>query len=226
MGSTTTDNARSTAWAEILADYRTRTPRSAALHEAACRVMPGGDTRTIAFHAPYPLSIAHGAGCRLADADRNEYLDFFNNYTALIHGHADPRVTDAAIAQIGRGTAFPAPNPSQTRLAEILVDRVPSLDLVRFCNSGTEAVMNALRAARAFTGRERIVKAEGGYHGTYDDVEASVDPSPDAPEAGADAAPVPVLEAPGVPASTLDQVLVTPLNDVGAAERLMAERGD
>ncbi len=221
--SPTADRAR--AEAEISADYRDLTPRSAALHAAARRVLPGGDTRTIAFHAPYPLAVEDGQGCRIADADGNSYLDFLNNYTALIHGHAHPLVTEAAIRQTRRGTAFPAPNPYQTRLAETIAERVPSVDLVRFCNSGTEAVMNALRAARAFTGRDLIAKIEGGYHGTYDDVEVSVHPDPSSPLAGADPAPLPLLDARGVPANTLDNVLVTPLNDVAAAERLLAERG-
>lgn len=148
--------------ADILAGYRDRTPRSAALHDAARRSLPGGDTRTVAFHAPYPLAIEEGDGCRLLDADGNRYLDFLNNYTALIHGHGHPAVTAAAVAQTRAGTAFPAPNRAQTRLAEIIRERVASVDLIRFCNSGSEAVMQAVRAARAFTGRDLIVKIEGG----------------------------------------------------------------
>ncbi len=214
------------AEAEVLAAYRERTPQSAALHEAARRVMPGGDTRTIAFHAPYPLAIDHGEGCRVWDADGNAYVDFLNNYTSLIHGHAHPAVTAAAVAQTSRGTAFPAPNRAQTRLAELITRRVASVELVRFCNSGSEAVMNALRAARAFTGRDLIVKIEGGYHGTYDDVEVSVHPDAGSPPAGADHAPLPLLDARGVPENTVDNVLVAPYNDVEAAERLLAERGD
>ena len=209
----------------VLGDYRARTPRSGALNEAARGVMPGGDTRTVAFHAPYPLSVDQGEGCRLWDADGNEYVDLLNNYTALIHGHAHPAVSAAVAAQLPRGTAFPAPNPAQTRLAGIISERVASVDLVRFCNSGSEAVMNALRAARAFTGRDAIVKIEGGYHGTYDDVEVSVHPDPASPLAGADGAPLPFLDTPGVPANTTDNVLVTPLNDVAAVERLMAAHG-
>ena len=211
---------------EVLAAYRARTSHSEALHAAARRVMPGGDTRTIAFHPPYPLAVDCGEGCRLWDADGNVYVDFLNNYTALIHGHAHPAITEVATAQVARGTAFPAPNRVQTRLAQIITDRVASVDLIRFCNSGTEAVMNALRAARAFTGRELVIKMEGGYHGTYDDVEVSVHPDPTSPSAGPDSAPAAVLETRGVPANTVANVLVTPLNDLGAAERLLAERGN
>lgn len=211
---------------EALAAYRDRTPRSFAMHQAARRVMPGGDTRTIAFHAPYPLSIAHGVGHRTWDADGNEYIDLLNNYTALIHGHAYPPVVEAVSAQLGRGSAFPAPNEQQTKLAEVIAERVASVDLVRFCNSGTEAVMNALRAARAFTGRDLVVKIEGGYHGTYDDVEVSVHPDPDDAAAGADRAPRGVLTTAGVPENTLRNVEVLPLNNSAAAERLFAARGD
>jgi len=210
---------------ELLDAYRDRTTRSRALHEAACRVLPGGDTRTIAFHAPYPLSILEGHGSRIVDADGHAYLDFLNNYTSLIHGHGHEAVTEAVTAQISQGTAFPASHPAQARLAEIMTERVASVDLIRFCNSGTEAVMNAIRAARAFTGRDVIVKMEGGYHCTYDDVEVSVHPDPVDPAAGIPGAPIGVLGAAGVPANTTANVLVTPFNDVDAVERLLAERG-
>ena len=129
-------------------------------------------------------------------------------------------------ALVPKGTAFPAPNEAQTRLAEILVERVASVDLVRFCNSGTEAVMNAIRAARAFTGRDLLIKMEGGYHGTYDDIEVSVHPDPHDLASGPDFAPVGVLGTRGVPANTVENVAVTPLNDVAAAERLFRERSE
>jgi glutamate-1-semialdehyde 2,1-aminomutase len=109
-------------------------------------------------------------------------------------------------------------------LAEILTARVASVDLVRFTNSGTEATMNAVRAARAFTGRDLIVKMEGGYHGTYDDFEVSV--HPDLAAAGTDDAPIPTLDTQGVPQNTLESVFIIPYNDVAGAERLFAERGD
>src|SRR5215213_7959606 len=216
---------RSEVEAEVIADYRASSPRSAALHEAARRVMPGGDTRTVAFHAPYPLVITQGQGCRVQDADGRTYVDLLNNYTSLIHGHAHPAVVAAVSERLPFGAAFPAPNEAQTRLAQIIVDRVASVDMVRFCNSGSEAVMNALRAARAFTNRDLIVKMEGGYHGTYDDVEVSVRPDPGDPAAGPDRAPTALLGTRGVPENTIDNVLVTPLNDIEAVERLMRERG-
>ena len=225
VSSTLDSRTRSQVEAEVVADYRATSPRSAALHEAARQVMPGGDTRTVAFHAPYPLVISAGQGCRIHDADGRTYVDLLNNYTSLIHGHSHPAVVAAVAERLPSGTAFPAPNEAQTRLAEIIVDRVASVDLVRFCNSGSEAVMNALRAARAFTGRDLIVKMEGGYHGTYDDVEVSVRPDPRDPASGPDHAPVGVLGTRGVPANTADNVVVTPLNDIDAVERLLRERG-
>jgi len=217
---------RSEIEADVVADYRASSPRSAALHESARKVMPGGDTRTVAFHAPYPLAVAEGQGCRIQDADGRTYIDLLNNYTSLIHGHGHPAVVAAVSAHLPTGTAFPAPNEAQTKLAEIIVDRVASVDMVRFCNSGTEAVMNALRAARAFTGRELVIKMEGGYHGTYDDVEVSVHPDPRDPASGPDHAPIGVVGTRGVPRNTTENVIVTPMNDVDAVSRLMRERGD
>lgn len=217
---------RSEVEADVMADYRASSPRSAALHEAAAQVMPGGDTRTVAFHAPYPLVITEGQGCRIQDADGRTYVDLLNNYTSLIHGHGHPAVVAAVGERLPFGTAFPAPNEAQTRLAKIIVDRVASVDLVRFCNSGSEAVMNALRAARAFTGRDLVVKMEGGYHGTYDDVEVSVHPDPRDPSSGPDHAPNGILGTRGVPQNTIENVVVTPLNDIEAVERLMRERSD
>src|SRR5215211_924390 len=163
----------------IVAEFRARTTRSADLASAAKRVMPGGDTRTVAFHAPYPLTVERGQGCRFVDLDGNEYVDALNNYTSLIHGHAHPAITAAVTEQLPKGTNYATAVEAQTRLAEILTSRVASVDLVRFTNSGTEATMNAVRAARAFTGRDLIVKMEGGYHGTYDDFEVSVHPDPE-----------------------------------------------
>jgi glutamate-1-semialdehyde 2,1-aminomutase len=205
-------------------DFRGRTPESARRAERAKRVLPGGDTRTIAFHAPYPLTIAEGSGCRIVDVDGNDYIDILNNYTSLIHGHAHPAITAAVTEQLAKGTSYATAIESQTKLAEILAERVASVDLVRFTNSGTEAVMNAIRAARAFTGRELIVKMEGGYHGTYDDVEISVHPELD-DFAGPDHAPRPTLDTRGVPANRLDNVLVVPFNDVDALRRTIGERG-
>ncbi len=210
-------------WQELVADYQRRTPGSAAQFAAARRVMPGGDTRTVAFHPPYPLTVDRGQGCRFIDVDGNQYIDLLNNYTSLIHGHAHPAIVAAVHEQLPKGTNFAAALAAQTRLAGILTSRVALVDLIRFTNSGTEATMNAVRAARAFTGRDVIIKMEGGYHGTYDDFEVSV--HPDLAMAGPDDAPVATLDAQGVPRNTVENVLVTPFNDANAISRLMDERG-
>lgn len=155
---------------DTTAAYEARTAASRALYERAARVMPGGDTRTGTFHRPYPLFIAHGEGAWLHDADGHRYLDLLNNFTSLIHGHSHPAVVKAMTEQEVRGTAHGTANGLQVALAETLCARVPSVQRLRFCNSGTEATLGALRAAKAFTGKPRILKMAGGYHGSHDQV--------------------------------------------------------
>ena len=215
--------ARPAAETTIETRYRERTSGSAAQYERALASLPGGDTRTIAYHAPYPLAIDRAQGAILTDVDGNEYVDFLNNYTSLIHGHAHPRLVAAATEQLKRGSAYAALSANQAELAGILRERVASVDAVRFTNSGTEAAMNAIRAARAFTGRPLLVKMEGGYHGTYDATEVSVHPDPAA--AGPADAPRPVAEGRGLTPGAVADTLVLPFNDAAAAERLFAARG-
>lgn len=167
-----------------LAAFQSRTPKSRAWYERATKVMPGGDTRTGTFHLPYPLFVSRGQGCRLWDADGNEYLDFLNNFTSLLHGHAHPTVHRALVEQGTQGTVHGTANELQVRLAEMLTSRVPSVERLRFCNSGTEATLFALRAAKAFTGRVKIMKMEGGYHGSHDQVAVAMAPPYDSRPAG------------------------------------------
>jgi glutamate-1-semialdehyde 2,1-aminomutase len=148
--------------------YRARTPISRQLFQAAKAVLPGGDTRSVLYFPPYPTFVDRGYGCRVWDVDNNEYLDFLNNYTSLIHGHAHPGIVEAIANQVKRGTAFACPTASQVQLAKRLQSRMPSVEQVRFCNSGTEATLMAIRAAKAFTGRNKVLKLEGGYHGLHD----------------------------------------------------------
>ena len=121
------------------------------MHERAQAWLPGGDTRTGTLFAPYPTYMDRGAGNYLYDVDSNRLLDFTNNATSIIHGHAHPALVRAIQRQAARGTGWNAPHASQSRLAQLLCERVPSLERVRFCNSGTEANMNAIKAARACT---------------------------------------------------------------------------
>lgn len=162
---------------DIVDRYKKRTINSQKNYERACKSLAGGETRSVSMYNPYPLTIAEGKGSKIFDADGNTYIDFLNNYTSLIHGHAHPDITNAIIEAAKKGTAAPMGIEEQVILGEMLVNRVPGVDKVRFCNSGTEATMFALRAARAFTGKDGIVKAIGGYHGTTDPFEYSVAPS-------------------------------------------------
>jgi glutamate-1-semialdehyde 2,1-aminomutase len=201
------------------AAYRQTTPGSRALYERAIQVMPGGTTRTTTYFPPYPLYIERGEGCRVWDVDGAERIDMLGNYSAMILGHGHPKVVEAIRRQAARGTGFAAANPVEVELATILCERVPSLDAVRFCNSGTEATMFAMRLARAFTGRPKIARMEGGYHGTHDYAEVSTHPAVD--EAGPEDAPVARPDSMGTPAWALDQVVVLPYNNPDAAERII-----
>jgi len=199
--------------------YRQTTPGSRAIHQKAVAVMPGGTTRTTTYFDPYPLYIERGEGCRVWDADGTERIDFLGNYTAMILGHAHPKVVEAIRRQAARGTGFAAANPIEVELAALLCERVPSLDAVRFCNSGTEATMFAMRLARAFTGRPKIARMEGGYHGTHDYAEVST--HPEVAEAGPSDAPIPRPDSMGTPAWVLDQTVVLPFNNPDAAEAII-----
>ena len=146
--------------------YRDRTPGSAASFEAALRVLPGGETRAVTTYPPYPVVIAEGHGARLTDVDGHGYLDLVNNYTAMVHGSAFGPVTDAVAEFLPRGFAFASPHPYQVALAELLAARVPSVQRVRFTNSGTEAALLAARIVARATGRGRLLMFEGAYHGS------------------------------------------------------------
>src|SRR6202040_1568463 len=137
----------------------------------------------------------------------------------MILGHAHPKVVEAISRQAARGTAFAAANPIEVELATLLCERIPSLDLVRFCNSGTEATMFAMRLARAFTGRPKIARIEGGYHGTHDHAEVSTHPAPT--ESGPAERPLARPDSIGTPAWALEQTVVLPFNNPDAAEEIL-----
>jgi glutamate-1-semialdehyde 2,1-aminomutase len=178
-------------------------------------LLPGANTRTTTHYDPLPLALDHGDGYRVWDVDGNEYIDLLNNYTAFVHGHAAPQITEAITAVLHRGTGFPAPIALQGSLAERIRARFESIDLLRFTNSGSEAVMMAVRAARAFTGRDEIVVAAGSYHGSWDQVS-------EIPEAAQAPAPAP----PGVPEVVRSLINVVAHNDRDDLRRVMAERGE
>jgi glutamate-1-semialdehyde 2,1-aminomutase len=190
--------------------FRAATPASAALFERAARVFPGGYTRDAIMRGPYPTFIAEGHGNVLTDADGRRITDFWFNATSLPLGHAHPAVVEAVSAQVPKGTAYFAPTAHEIALAELLVERVPSAERLRFANSGSEAVMMGVRFARAYRERSLVVKFEGSYHGSYDDVSWSVSPRLD--QVGAHDAPSAVAETAGL-AGIGERVVVLPFND-------------
>jgi glutamate-1-semialdehyde 2,1-aminomutase len=145
--------------------YVERNPESKRLHEARARVMPGGNTRTVLHVPPFPLTILRAEGARIWDADGHDYLDFLGEYTAGLYGHSHPVIRAAIEEALADGWVLGAPNRYETILAEAICARFPSIELVRFCNSGTEANIMALSTARAVTGRSKVVVFEGAYHG-------------------------------------------------------------
>ncbi len=202
-----------------------RTDHSAALYERARRSITDGTSRdTLLRTRGHPIYVDHGDGAWVTDVDGNRYLDCNNNFASIIIGHADPTIAAAVQERMLRGTAFSFPNDAEVELAELLCGRVESFDLIRFCNSGTEAVMAALKAARAYTGRPNVIKVEGAYHGTYDHAEASQSPNPT--NWGDPAAPSTVRYAAGTPASVEDEVGIISFNDAEGARAAIRRGGD
>ncbi|SUZ60520.1 uncharacterized protein METZ01_LOCUS13374, partial [marine metagenome] len=210
--------------AKEIASYSAANPISAGLHKKASTFMPGGDTRNSIYWDPFPIYITSGDGTTLTDADGNQRTDFVNNMTTLILGHRPPEVTSALAEQISKGLSFPAPSPSVVRWAELMCERVPSLDKVRFVNTGTEATLNAIRAARAFTGKQKLVKCEGAYHGNHDAIQISVVPPLD--EAGKADSPESVAAFPGISETAVDDIFIMPFNDIVTAEKIIRKHAD
>jgi glutamate-1-semialdehyde 2,1-aminomutase len=149
---------------DAMEGFAAKRPKTRAMHERAAHVMPGGNTRTVLFTAPFPIRVASGEGASLTDIDGHSYLDLLGEYSAGIYGHSHPRILEACRAALEKGLNFGGHHADEVRLAEVVTRRF-NLDLVRFTNSGTEANMMALAAARCFTGRKKIMPMQGGYHG-------------------------------------------------------------
>jgi len=195
---------------------------SESLFAQAREVMPSGYTRHMVVTKPYPLYADYGAGCRIVDVEGRSSIDFVNNFTALIHGHGKKEIVAVIAAQAGRLLSAILPTEWEVRLAELLVDRIPGVEQVRFTNTGSEAVMIAVKAARAYTGRPRIAKMEGGYHGQFDLIEASFQPPPG--QWGDPARPSVVANNAGTPQSLLDELVLLPVNDIeNSRARLRAD---
>lgn len=186
--------------------------KSSDLFERACNFLPGGISRNLVFRLPHPYYVASASGCYIKDIDGNERTDFANNMASLIHGHAHPAIVNAVTEQLKMGTAFTMATEAEVRHAELLCDRVHSIEKIRFVNSGTEAVMAMIKTARAFTGRPKIAKAEGAYHGTYECVEVSQNSNP--ANWGDINSPNSVPLVYGTPKGVIDDIIIFPFNDV------------
>lgn len=195
--------------------------RSARLFSRGKEVFPGGITRATVEKDPVPLYLARGEGAHVFDVDGHRLLDLNNNFTTLIHGHGFGHVVEAVARVLRQGTCFANPTEHEIALAELLIARLPAMDRVRFVNSGTEAVMFAIKAARAFTGRASILRFEGAYHGSYDWAEAG---QTGVVHNGASGEHSPRLGYAGAPGEVAERVVVADFNDACGVEQILASR--
>ena len=194
--------------------------RSAALFEAAQRVIPGGVNSPARAFGPVggrPLFITRGSGSRVFDADGRAYIDYVCSWGPLVLGHAPPVVVEALKRTCEQGTSFGAPTETEVEMAGLVIELVPGVEMVRMVNSGTEATMSAVRLARGFTGREKVIKFEGCWHGHADSFLI---------QAGSSALTTGVPSSPGVTAGTAAGTLTAPYNDLEAVKRIVAENPD
>jgi len=198
---------------KVMDTYRAMHPKSGTLYERARNVISGGITHDGRHLNPYPVYIDRALGSRKWDVDGNEYVDYWMGHGALILGHCHPAVVAAIQKQAGRGTHLGASHELEVHWAELVSKLIPSAEMVRFTMSGTEATHLAMRIARAYTNRPKILKFQGHFHGWHDGVALAVDPPYDVPWSA------------GVPTSTLDQILLCPPNDIKAVETVL-QRGD
>ena len=188
-------------------DYVSKTPTSRTLYNRAKLVLPAGVTYGIRYFEPYPFFVAKARGSKLWDVDGNEYIDFWIGHTALILGHSPREVVKAVEKQLENGTLYGVSHELEVTLAEQVAKMVPSAEMVRFTNSGTEANMYATRLARAFTGRNTIAKFEGGWHGGYDALHIGVKQPFDLPESA------------GLTRGALQDTILLPFNDLEGVEK-------
>lgn len=170
------------AYAQLEEAYIYRHPTSHSIYKSATESLPGGNTRSVLFYAPFPLSIKYAEGARLHDADGHSYIDMLGEYTAGLYGHSEPLITNAIKSAVDRGLSFGSHHEDEAHLAKAIKARFsPSMELLRFTNSGTEATLMALAAAKVYTGRKKIVVFSGGYHGGAFSFKAGVSSPVNAP---------------------------------------------
>ncbi len=194
--------------------------KSQKLFERALEIIPGGvnsPVRACRSVGTEPIFIAHAEGCLVFDEDGNSFIDYIGSWGPMILGHRHPAVIEAISSVLKRGTSFGAPTDLEIKLAEMIIDAVPSIEMVRMVNSGTEATMSAIRLARGFTGRDTIVKFDGCYHGHADALLV---------EAGSGVATLSIPGSPGVPKSFVAHTLSLPYNDIDCIKKVMGEQGD
>jgi len=197
---------------------------SKVIYDRALQVLTGGVSRNTIFRNPHPYYVANANGSYIKDIDGTERLDFANNMAALIHGHSHPTIINAVTSQLQKGTAFTMGSEAEVTFAELLTSRSPVFEKIRFMNSGTEAVMTMIKVSRAYTGKPKIAKAEGAYHGTYDYAEISQTANPanwgniDKPNT------VPVVQ--GTPQGVMDDVIIYPFNDIERTINILDQNAD
>ena len=194
--------------------------KSQSLYERAVKIIPGGvnsPVRACKSVGADPLFIERGEGCMIFDADGNRYIDYIGSWGPLILGHRHPAVMEAIISVLERGTSFGAPTDLEIQLAQMVIDAVDSVDVVRMVNSGTEATMSAIRLARGATGRDLVIKFDGCYHGHADTLLVA---------AGSGVATLGIPGSPGVPEAVVQHTISLPFNDKDAIEKVMDDKGD
>lgn len=193
------------------------TEKSRRLFEEAKKLTSGGVQSGIRFFEPYPIFIERAQGSRIYDVDGNEYVDYHLAFGPVILGHSHPKVAEAVKDQLQKGNIYGLSNELEVRVAKKIVQHVPSAEMVKFCNTGTEATYHAIRVARAYTGKDKIIKFEGAYHGWHDYVDISVRPS--LTEAGPKELPTPVPNSKGIPKNVTKNTIVLPFNNLPAVEK-------
>jgi len=188
--------------------YTEKFPVSRERHEKLINYIPGGATRSLSYFKPYPIHIDYGQGAYVYTHEGHKLFDVTNAYGAIVHGHGDPDIVKAVQEGIAKGSQYSTPTTGQYRLAKLLCERIPGFDRVRFVNSGTEATLFALRTARAYTGKDKILKMIGGFHGTHDCVAASTKKN--------------VITA-GIPKGMTEDMLEVPFNDFDALEKAVKQ---